>query len=202
MTKLRPAPRWLTERPIAHRGYHNLDLGRPENSLAAVKAAAEAGFAIECDLQISATGEPVVFHDPDLKRMTGQKGFVRNFSPDELRSYKLHHTDQTIDALQVHLDQVAGRVPFVLELKGVEGKDAGFVEGLAKVLIGYDGLVAVMSFDHWICEQFQRYLPDIPRGLTAQGGEKSGRKHLEAMHAFDLLLAQVLRSSSRCVLPL
>ena len=89
MSNLRPAPRWLVERPIAHRGYHDLTLGRPENSLAAVRAAAEAGFTIECDLQVTASGVPVVFHDPDLKRMTNKRGLVRAHTPQQLKQIRI-----------------------------------------------------------------------------------------------------------------
>lgn len=186
MTQRKPAPRWLIEHPIAHRGYHDLALGRPENSLAATLAAAEAGFAIECDLQVSATGEPVVFHDPDLKRMTAKRGNVRDLTPDQLAQIKLLDSDQVIDKLSTHLGEVNGRMPFVLELKGVEGKDAGFVEGVAAALKDYEGRVAVMSFDHWICAQFKSLMPNIPRGLTAQGGLRSQRRHIAAMQEFDL----------------
>ncbi len=42
---------WLTERPIAHRGYHDLNRAVWENTLSAFARAADAGFAIECDLQ-------------------------------------------------------------------------------------------------------------------------------------------------------
>ncbi|NKB54106.1 MAG: glycerophosphodiester phosphodiesterase [Rhizobiaceae bacterium] len=186
MRTLNPAPGWITQRPIAHRGFHDLAAGRPENSLAAVVAAAETGFAVECDLQVSATGEAVVFHDPGLERMTGTKGNVRDFSPHELAQLHLVDTDQVIDTLSTHLDRINGRVPMVLELKGVEGADAGFVEAVATALQNYPGLVCVMSFNHWICAQFAQLMPDIPRGLTAENGDEVYQKHFDAMYAFDL----------------
>ena len=49
--------------PLAHRALHDLAAGRPENSRAAVRAAVDAGLGIEIDLQLSADGEPMVFHD-------------------------------------------------------------------------------------------------------------------------------------------
>ena len=68
------APGWLTERPIAHRGLHDQAAGIVENSLSAARAAIEAGFAIECDVQLSADGEAMVFHDFTLERLTGATG--------------------------------------------------------------------------------------------------------------------------------
>ena len=58
--------RWLTERPIAHRGLHDLNRTVWENTLSAFSRAVEAGYAIECDLQYAADGVPVVFHDATL----------------------------------------------------------------------------------------------------------------------------------------
>lgn len=186
MKSLTPAPRWITEFPIAHRGYHDLSAGRPENSLAATIAAVEAGFAIECDLQVSSTGEPVVFHDPVLGRMTGIEGKVRDKTPADLAQMQLAGSDQVIDTLATHLAHIDGRVPMILELKGVEGEDAGFVEGVASTLKDYEGRLCVMSFDHWLCEQFARLLPDIPRGLTAEHGDEAYQRHFDAMHNYDL----------------
>ena len=58
-------PDWLVARPIAHRGLHDRTAGLVENSLSAAEAAIAAGFAIECDVQDTADGDAVVFHDFD-----------------------------------------------------------------------------------------------------------------------------------------
>ena len=52
--------------PVAHRGLWRPD-GAPENSLAAFQAAAAAGYGIELDVQLSADGEAMVFHDGKLE---------------------------------------------------------------------------------------------------------------------------------------
>jgi len=182
----RRAPEWLTATPIAHRALHDGNHTVAENSLTAFQRAIDSGFAIECDLQVSATGEPVVFHDPDLQRMTGVVGTVRSHTPQDLANMKLAGTSDTIATLKTHLDLVAGRVPLILELKGVDGEDAGFVEGVAEALENYSGPVAVMSFDHWICAQFAKLLPNIPRGLTAFGDDSTAATHMRAMASYDL----------------
>jgi glycerophosphoryl diester phosphodiesterase len=71
MMPLRPA--WLSSRPIAHRGLHDGGTARPENSLAAFDAAAEAGYPCELDVQLTRSGTLVVLHDYDLERATGVK---------------------------------------------------------------------------------------------------------------------------------
>ncbi len=67
MTPRNPnAPDWLTARPIAHRGLHDVSKGVIENSLGALRAALAKGYAVECDLRLSRDGKVFVFHDDDL----------------------------------------------------------------------------------------------------------------------------------------
>ena len=75
---MRAPPRWLFDRPLAHRGLHDgaEKGGQPENSLAAFQAAVAAGYGIELDVQTSADGRAMVFHDPQLDRMTGRAGLL------------------------------------------------------------------------------------------------------------------------------
>src|SRR5437762_11289993 len=47
------APDWLTARPVAHRGLHDIARGIVENMPAAAQAAVDGNFAIECDIQRS-----------------------------------------------------------------------------------------------------------------------------------------------------
>lgn len=177
---------WLTQSPIAHRALHDLSAGRAENSWGAFEAAVEAGYPIEFDVQVSKTGEAVVFHDPVLGRMTGVEGKVSDLTPAELAELRLANTGDGIFTLQQHMDHVVGRVPVIIELKGVEGEDAGLVENVAQVLNNYDGQAAVMSFDHHLCAQFATLMPDIPRGLTAEGGAETASTHEKAMADFEL----------------
>jgi len=186
MTQLTPAPSWIVERPIAHRGFHDLNLGRAENSLSAFRAAVDAGFSIECDLQNTATGTPVVFHDPVLGRMTGVDANVRNKTPRELAQLHLLDTHDCINTLDTHLAVTNGNVPLVLELKGIGKEDDGFVEGVADCLKHYRGPVCVMSFDHSICRRFAKLMPYVARGLVAKGGDKFFHNHMSAMSEYDL----------------
>ena len=63
------APAWLTARPIAHRGLHDKSAGIVENTVSAAHAAIARGYAIECDVQLTADGEAVVFHDATTGRL-------------------------------------------------------------------------------------------------------------------------------------
>ena len=170
---------WLTERPIAHRGWHGEGRG-PENSLASFEAAAEAGFAIECDVHPTIDGKVVVFHDDTLDRLTGATGPVRSRRADELRGISLTGSNERIPAFDEMLDVVGGRVPIVVELKGFGPRQEGFVPALVETLGSYRGPIAFMSFDHSLVRALSREAPAHVRGLTAEGlGEASHTKHAD-----------------------
>ncbi len=68
---------------IAHRGFSNL---APENTMVATKLAAKLGAtSLECDVQISSDGIPVVIHDDTVDRTTNGTGKVVEKSFFELR---------------------------------------------------------------------------------------------------------------------
>ena len=48
-----PGLDWLTARPVAHRGLHDVSAGVIENTASAFMAAIDCGFAIETDVQLS-----------------------------------------------------------------------------------------------------------------------------------------------------
>ena len=102
---------WLTAQPVAHRGYHDLNKAVWENTLSAFSRAVEAGFAIECDVQLAADSVPVVFHDHDLERLTGIKGDVRERTSAELAMLSVGQTKDRVPSLKQLLALVAGRVP-------------------------------------------------------------------------------------------
>lgn len=107
------------DRPIAHRGYHDRSHGVIENSASAFEAAIANGFALECDLQLSADDEAIVFHDDAADRLLGRPGLVRTLSAAEITAMPLlgsaaGEAPQTFAAL---LDQVAGRTLIVAEAK-------------------------------------------------------------------------------------
>jgi len=160
---------WLTERPIAHRGFHDLNRTVWENTMTAFSRAAEAGFSIECDLQYAADAVPVVFHDGTLKRVCGIDGDVRKRTAAELGLLSIGGTADRIPTLKQLLALVAGRVPLVIELKGREGDDEGFAMAVVDALEDYKGPVALMSFDHWLLADLKALDPPCPVGLTAEG---------------------------------
>ncbi len=177
---------WLTARPIAHRGLHDMNKTRWENTLSAFEAAARRGYAIECDVHLSSDGVPVVVHDDDLKRLTGHDGFVWQRTAAELGALKVGGTSDHVPTLREMLDLVDGRVPLVVELKGIPGRDQGLVARVGAMLKRYKGKAAIMSFDHWLVRDFAKDAPGIPGGLTAYGRDNSLIEAHFAMLAHDI----------------
>ena len=157
-------------RPLAHRALHDVRDGRPENSRAAIRAAIDKGYGIEIDVQLSADGAAMVFHDYALQRLTGRPGVIRAHSTAELAEIRLIGNDEGVPTLPEVLEIVAGQVPLVVELKdqdGTMGTDIGPLEtAVAAALASYKGAVAVMSFNPNSVALMASLSPDIPRGIV------------------------------------
>lgn len=177
---------WLTALPVAHRGYHDLNDKRWENTLSAFAAAVERGFAIECDVHLSADRVPVIIHDDNFKRLAGKDGFVWQRTASEMAAMRVGGTADHFPTLEETLDLVAGKVPLVIELKGTPGHDEGLVESVGKMLKTYKGKAAIMSFDHWLVRDFQKFAPGIPGGLTAYGRDNQLIEAHFSMLAHDI----------------
>jgi glycerophosphoryl diester phosphodiesterase len=178
--------RWLTARPIAHRGYHDLSHGRPENTLAAFEAAVAAGYGIECDLQLSADGIPVVFHDDNLQRLVGEAGAVSARTADELRTLAVLGTTERIPTLDDLLALVAGRVPLLIEMKPAAHHAPALAQETIARLSEYSGRAAVMSFDRSLLAAARVADASLVLGLTAEGDWRSGAGHWRTLFDFKL----------------
>jgi glycerophosphoryl diester phosphodiesterase len=162
-----PGLDWL-KRPFAHRGLHEASRGVVENSAGAVEAAIARGYAVEVDLQCSADCVPVVFHDRMLDRLTAETGAVIERNAAELSAIALKGSGDRILSLTGLLALVGGRVPLLLEVKSMWGKDRRFEANIAAALASYGGRVAVMSFDPHCVAAFRALCPSLPRGLVAE----------------------------------
>ena len=87
-TRAQKAP--FLYRKYAHRGLHTEDGTVPENSLPAFRAAAEAGYAVEMDVHLTADDQLVVFHDDTLERMCGVPGEATQEQRSKLRATRRH----------------------------------------------------------------------------------------------------------------
>jgi glycerophosphoryl diester phosphodiesterase len=171
MTRV-PLPEVFLRLPFAHRGLHDRAHGVIENSLSAFRAAIDAGYGIELDVQRSADDVPIVFHDDDMDRLTDARGAFRDRSAAELGRTVLRGGSDRIPTLQEVLALVAGQVPLLVEIKEnwntMEDTDGILEDATAAALAGYAGPVAVMAFNPHCIAHMARLAPDLPRGLTTE----------------------------------
>jgi glycerophosphoryl diester phosphodiesterase len=162
------APDWLVARPIAHRGLHDRAGGIFENTLSAAEAAIAGGFPIECDVQLSADGEAIVFHDHELDRLTGAIGPVLTRTAAQLGLLRVGGTADSIPTLSEFLNRIDRRVPLVIEVKSRFDGDERLARRVAEILAGRRDPIAVKSFDPDVVALLRRIAPSLPRGIVAQ----------------------------------
>lgn len=180
---VKPLPAAFLGAPLAHRGFHDIAAGRPENSRASIQAAIDAGYGIEIDVQLSSDDQAMVFHDYHLGRLTTDQGAVRLRSAAELATVPLRHGNEGIPSLAEVLEIVRGQVALLVEIKdqdGQMGPNVGPLEAqVARHLAGYDGPVAVMSFNPHSIRAMAELAPELPRGLVTSAYEHDDWKTLK-----------------------
>lgn len=148
---------------IAHRGLHSRDQTVPENSLQAFAAAVEEGYGIEIDIQLTADGEVVVFHDETLLRATGLDSAVAKTDWQTMHKLTLFNSSQRVPLLSETLQCVGGAVPLVVEFKP-SGNYKKLCRNAWRVLRRYDGDLCVQSFDPRVVRWFKKKVPGVLRG--------------------------------------
>ncbi|EAQ03713.1 phosphodiesterase-like [Pseudooceanicola batsensis HTCC2597] len=195
-------PEGFLRLPVAHRALHDVTDGRPENSVEAVRAAVAAGYAIEIDLQLSADGQAMVFHDYDLARLTGRSGPLQRKTAEELTGIPLLGGATGIPTFGTILAEVAGRVPLLVEIKDQDGALGPAVgrleEAAARALEGYVGPVAVMSFNPNAVRIFGGLAPAVPVGLTTCAFAKADWQLIPAQRRERLRDIPDIKASRAC----
>lgn len=158
--------------PVAHRGLWTPD-GAPENSLGAFQAACAAGYGVELDVQLSADGEAMVFHDEDLKRMTGVEGRLCDRTTTELAELRLKGGDERIPTLGETLALVGRRAMVHVELKTPYGQVGPLEQRVHEILIDHAGPVCVIGFNPYSHAWFAERFPGVLRGLDSYSYDRA-----------------------------
>jgi glycerophosphoryl diester phosphodiesterase len=153
---------------VAHRGLHDSAAGVIENTPSAFAGAVGGNYAIECDLQLSADGEAMVFHDDTLERLTQGSGRVDALAAPALKRVSFRATSDHMITLGELCELVAGRVTLVIEIKSHFDGDRGLIRRAAEVLASYRGPVALMSFDPGPMAALRAIAPGLTRGIVAE----------------------------------
>ena len=173
---------------FAHRGYHNIEQGIPENSMAAFKAAVDKGYGIELDIHVTKDDHVMVFHDDDLKRMCGDPGSIEHYTVEELKKFRLQGTEEMIPTLEQVLDLVDGKVPILVELK-IPGRNRRICEASWRILKNYKGPYMVQSFNSMGLQWYKKHAPHILRG---QLSSNLTREKLKTPYALRFLVKNLM----------
>jgi glycerophosphoryl diester phosphodiesterase len=144
---------------IAHRGASSSYI---ENTHKALSRALEVGAdMIEVDLRLTLDSIPVLFHDADTQRLSGEKRVISESTFDELKKVPLGGSERIL-TLEEGLDLLRGRIPLNVEIKCAGGGIA-----LAQFLRekGAGSKVIVSSFLREELEIFGKMEPYYPLSL-------------------------------------
>ena len=150
----------------AHRGLHGN--GLPENSMAAFRAALEAGFGIELDIHLMRDGKLAVIHDCSLKRTAGAQVNITDLAAEDLKNYPLEGTGETVPLFSDVLTLFAGKAPLIIELKADNGNHKALVAAAVKAMEGYEGPWCMESFDPRCVYELKKHHPQIIRGQLTE----------------------------------
>lgn len=161
------APDWIVSRPIAHRGLHDAKRSVIENTVGAALAAVAGKFAIECDVQLTADGEAVVFHDFTLERLTAASGRVDQHSAAALSAIPMRATSDRIVTLQSFLEIIGGQAGLVCEIKSRFDGDMRLTRRVAEIVNASNAPVVLKSFDPRVIIALRTLTPRHARGIVA-----------------------------------
>lgn len=145
---------------VAHRGFHN-NSDIPENSILAFELAMKNNLPIELDVHLTSDKELVVFHDNNLKRMTGEDKIIEDCKLSELKNMRLNSINQSIPTLDEVLELIDCKVPLLIEIKN-ENKIGTLEDKLIKKLANYKGEYILEAFNPlsllWIRKRYKNII--------------------------------------------
>lgn len=183
-TKYSPDLSALAAYDFADGGLHDYYNGISKNSLPAVKAAMDGGYAVKLDVRVSRDGVPVILSDHELYALCGVDGEAENKALDELKKLKLQETDETVCTLEEVLAEIDCRIPVVLELKVYRDNYGTLCRRVTDILENYDGVYAVESEDYRAVRWFRNYEPEVLRGQILGRTSYAGKDLLSALMSF------------------
>ena len=172
----------------AHRGlFDNKKI--VENTISAFKRALLDNFNIELDIRVTKDNKIVVFHDNNIKRLTGIDKLVKDMTYEELSNFTLLNTTDKIPLLEDVLKLVNGRVTLLIELK--ENFSNNTLKELNKLLLDYNGKVLLQSFNPVIIRKMA--LTSLKRynmGILLTNEYKGFKKVLYDVFTYKYLIKQ------------
>ena len=155
---------------MAHRGS---SMAAPENTMAAIRRAiAEGADWVEIDVQETADGEVIVFHDSDFMKTAGRNLKIWDATMDDLHEIDIgswfdpQFTDERVPTLGEVLDACRGKIGVNIELK-YYGHDDQLEQRVVDIVESRDmaDQVMVMSLKMAAVKKMKALRPDWKVGL-------------------------------------
>ena len=156
-------PKEYTTEVIAHRGGGDLST---ENTVESIRAAIEAGAtASEIDVQRTADGHYVIFHDNTLKRLCNDPRTIQELTLEEIKKLRITAPDGhqgRIATLEEILNTAKDEINLYIELKG---KSAGMqmANDVYQMLVERNMVdqVRIISLNANLITQVEKMYPDV-----------------------------------------
>jgi glycerophosphoryl diester phosphodiesterase len=157
---------------FAHRGASGY---APENTMAAFQLALDLNSdGIELDLHLTKDGHIIICHDEALERTTSGKGFINDFTLEELRRlsaglwFDERFKEERIPTLDEFLSLVSDTKLIVnFEIKNIPYYYTGIEEKLVQAVAAKQMIdrIIVSSFDHYALAATAKMNPEVKLGL-------------------------------------
>jgi glycerophosphoryl diester phosphodiesterase len=158
-------------RLFAHRGCSGT---APENTLAAFKAALDHGIpGIELDVHLARSGEVIVIHDANLKRVAGVDVRVGEIDLPELKTvdvgamFDSKFAGERVPLLDEVFELLDGRMVIDIELKAERGEERRLAAAVVDRIVasGMQANCLVSSFNPIAIRWFSRLNREVPTAL-------------------------------------
>lgn len=160
---------------MGHRGAEAL---APENTMAAFEAGLKAGAdMLEMDVQLTADGWVIVFHDFTLGRKTSDPRWVRDVTWEEIRQLDVgswfdpRYADQRVPLLEEVLAWAKGRVPLCIDLKTGFAFNHRLEERVVELVERNQMVdeVVITAWDQFALQRIKVLNPEIATGVALCG---------------------------------
>lgn len=196
---------------FAHRGYSAL---YPENTMKAFIEAEKAGAdGIELDVQLTKDGEIVVIHDEKVDRTTNGKGFVKDFTYNDLQKLSIHYkknsecNNESIPSLREVLEwMTTNQIICNIELKNGVFPYEGMEEKVIELIHSFNMVerVILSSFNHYslvYCYRIDNQIETAP--LFSEGlympwvyAQSIGAKGIHPK--YTIARSELVKASEKC----
>jgi len=160
---------------FAHRGFSGK---YPENTLLAFQKAIEAGAdGAELDVQLTKDGEVVIIHDETIDRTTDGKGYVVDYTYDELSKFDASYIYRgqmgfnKIPTLREYFELVKD-LDFItnIELKTGINEYLGIEEKVYDLIKEFklEKKVIISSFNHFSVLRMKKIAPELKYGFLSE----------------------------------